>query len=150
MQHIGGDTVNETELGTHEWWETYKETVNSDPELEVRGHDKFNENFYVQMGDERVLLEMADGKIDTVVPNPTLNHRWTFGVEGDREAWEEFVQETPPPFNHEIIASHYRTAVRNEDGHLQLTGDNKKIFQNLRAFQRTLELMRVAHNNGGA
>ncbi|WP_263018955.1 hypothetical protein [Natronobiforma cellulositropha] len=142
--------MNETELGTHEWWETYKETVNSDPELEVRGHDKFNENFYVQMGDERVLLEMADGKIDTVVPNPTLNHRWTFGVEGDREAWEEFVQETPPPFNHEIIASHYRTAVRNEDGHLQLTGDNKKIFQNLRAFQRTLELMRVAHNNGGA
>ncbi|ELZ25334.1 hypothetical protein [Natrinema limicola] len=142
--------MNETELGTHEWWESYKETVNSDPEMNVRGHDKFSENFYVEIGDERVLLEMDGGEIKHLVPNPTMNNQWSFGVEGDREAWEEFVQETPPAFNHEIIASHYRTAVRNEDGHLQLTGNNKKIFQHLRAFQRTLDLMRVAHNDGGS
>ncbi|MFC6718805.1 hypothetical protein ACFQGT_15040 [Natrialbaceae archaeon GCM10025810] len=142
--------MNETEFATHEWWETYKETVNSDPEMKVRGHDRFDANFYVQIGDERVLVEMDGGEIADLVPNPTMNHRWQFGVEGDREAWEEFVREVPPAFNHEIIASHYRSAVRNEEGHLKLTGDNEVIFQNLRPFQRTLELMRVAHNDGGS
>ncbi|XVH32722.1 hypothetical protein ACNS7O_05945 [Haloferacaceae archaeon DSL9] len=137
------------ELATHEWWKRYKEIVNDDPEMRVRGHDRFSENFYVDIGDERFLVEMNRGRIEEIVPNPGMNHRWAFGVEGDRDAWEEFVQETPPAFNHEIIASHYRSAVRNEDGHLMLTGDNKRIFQNLRAFQRALDLMRVAHNDGG-
>ncbi|WP_433624544.1 hypothetical protein [Halomicrococcus sp. NG-SE-24] len=142
--------MNDLDLASHEWWERYKETVNDDPEMQVRGHDKFDDNFYVEIGDERFLVEMDGGKVQEVVPNPTLNDRWSFGVEGDREAWEEFVRETPPAFNHEIIASHYRTAVRNEDGHLTMTGNNKKIFQNLRPFQRALDLMRVAHNDGGS
>ncbi|WP_458210958.1 hypothetical protein [Haladaptatus sp. NG-SE-30] len=140
----------EIEFGSHEWWENYKETVNSDPEMAVRGHDKFDDNFYLEIGDDRFLIEMDNGTITQIKPNPTLNDQWAFGVEGDRETWEEFIQEMPPAFNHEIIASHYRTAVRNEDGHLQLTGNNKKIFQNLRAFQRTLDLLRVANNNGGS
>ncbi|MFC6904566.1 alpha/beta hydrolase [Halalkalicoccus tibetensis] len=140
--------MTDTELASHEWWESYREVVNGDPELGVRGHDAFDENFYVEIGDERTLIRMNEGEIEDVVPNPTLNHRWSFGVEGSREAWEEFVSEKPPAFNHEIIASHYRSAVAGDEGHLQLTGDNKKVFQNLRAFQRTLELMRVAHNGG--
>ncbi len=142
--------MNEPEFASHEWWERYKQTVNDDPEMAVRGHDRFDENFYLDIGDERVLIEVEGGRIESIVPNPTLNHRWSFGVEGDREAWEEFVMETPPPFNHEIVASNYRSTVRNEDGHLRLTGDNERIFQNLRAFQRTLDLMRVAHNDGGS
>jgi len=138
-----------TALASHGWWEHYKETVNEDPEMGVRGHDKFDENFYVQIDDERFLVQMDGGQVTEVVPNPGMNHQWSFGVEGDREAWEEFVQETPPAFNHEIIASNYRSTVRNEDGHLTLTGDNERIFQNLRAFQRSLDLMRKAHNDGG-
>lgn len=141
--------MTETELASHSWWEHYKEVVNDDPEMGVRGHDTFSENFYVDIGDERFLVEMQEGKVNEVVPNPGLNHEWSFGVEGPAEAWEEFVQETPPAFNHEIIASHYRSTVRNETGHLELTGNNKKIFQNLRPFQRSLDLMRKAHNNGG-
>mgnify|MGYP000631001839 CR=1 FL=1 len=141
--------MSQTELASHGWWEHYKETVNEDPEMDVRGHGKFSENFYVEMGDERFLIVMDEGDVSEVIPNPGMNHRWSFGVEGDRSAWQEFVQETPPAFNHEIIASHYRSAVRNEEGHLQLTGDNQKIFQNLRPFQRALDLMRKAENNGG-
>ncbi|WP_435181494.1 hypothetical protein [Halorussus sp. AFM4] len=138
-----------SEFASHDWWDHYQETVNTDEEMQVRGHDKFNENFYVEIGDDRFLIKMDGGKVDDVVANPGMNEEWSFGVEGDRTAWEEFVQETPPAFNHEIIASHYRSAVQNEDGHLQLTGNNKKIFQNLRAFQRALDLMRKTNNNGG-
>ena len=141
--------MSETELASHEWWEHYRDVVNSDEEMQVRGHDEFSDNFYVEIGDERFLIEMDGGTIDEITPNPGLNKDWSFGVEGDREAWEEFVQEVPPAFNHEIIASNYRTAVKDEDSHLQLTGSNKAIFQHLRAFQRTLDLMRKAHNDGG-
>jgi hypothetical protein len=137
----------ETELASHEWWQHYRETVNSDPEMSVRGHDRFDTNFYLRIGEEKFLIEMHGGNVQSVVPNPDLNAEYSFGVEGSREAWEEFVQELPPAHNNEIIASDYRTAVRGEDGHLELTGSNKKIFQNLRPFQRALDLMRETHNS---
>lgn len=135
-----------TELGTHEWWQRFKETVNEDPEMKVRGHDRFDENFFVDMGEERFLIEMERGEVENVVPNPGTNDEWSFGVAGSRQAWEEFVQELPPAHNNEIIASDYRTKVRGEEDHLELQGNNKKIFQNLRPFQRTLDLMRETHN----
>jgi len=138
--------MTDAELASHEWWERYKETVNSDPEMGVRGHDKFDENFYVEIGDERFLIEMDGGRVEEIVPNPGLNQEWAFGVEGDRSAWEEFVQEVPPAFNHEIIASNYRSTVRDEDGHLRVTGSNRAMFQNLRPFQRALDLMRTTQN----
>ncbi|WP_254535602.1 hypothetical protein [Halomarina litorea] len=140
--------MTEAELASNDWWEEYKAVVNQDDEMHVRGHDTFDENFYVEIGDERFLIEMDEGTVDEIVSDPGMNHAWSFGVEGDREAWEEFVQEVPPAFNHEVIASHYRTAVKDDPGHLQLTGNNKKIFQNLRAFQRALDLMRTTHNDG--
>lgn len=140
----------DTHIATHEWWERYKETVNTDPEMKVRGHDRFDENFVVAIGDEQYLIKIDGGTVTDVVPNPDMNEDWSFGVEGPRQAWEEFVQEHPPAHNNEIIASNYRTAVRGEDGHLRMTGSTKKIFQNLRPFQRSLDLMRVAHNTGGS
>jgi hypothetical protein len=136
----------DAELGTHEWWEQYKQTVNQDPEMSVRGHDRFDENFVVEMGEERFLVQMQGGEVQDVIPNPGINDEWAFGVEGSREAWEEFVQELPPAHNNEIIASNYRTKVKGDDGHLALNGNNKRIFQNLRPFQRALDLMREAHN----
>lgn len=139
----------EHEIATHEWWERFKEVVNADPEMSVRGHDRFNENFAVDIDDERFLVKVEDGSVTDVVPNPGSNEVWSIGVEGSMTAWEEFVQEEPPAFNNEIIASNYRATVRGEDDRLELTGNNKKIFQNLRAFQRSLDLMRVAHNSVG-
>lgn len=138
--------MSKSEFASHEWWETYKETVNEDEEMKVRGHDRFSENFLVKIDDDRFLIEVHGGEVENVVPNPDVNDEWSFGVQGSRDAWEEFVQELPPAHNNEIIASDYRTKVRGDDGHLELQGNNKKIFQNLRPFQRALDLMRKAHN----
>lgn len=145
----GETTMTEAEFMSHEWWEHYKNVVNNDDEMQVRGHNKFDSNFYIEADDDRYLIQMNHGEVADITPNPALNQRWEFGVEGSYEAWEEFIQEVPPAFNHEIIASNYRAAVKEESNRLQLTGDNKVIFQNLRAFQRALDLMRKAHNNGG-
>lgn len=141
--------MTDAEFASQEWWDRYRDVVNDDDEMHVRGHEHFSSNFYVEIGDERYLVRVHEATIEDVVSDPTLNDRWSFGVEGSREAWEEFLQETPPAFNHEIIASHYRTAVRGESGHLEMTGDHKKIFQNLRAFQRALDLMRKTEHDGG-
>lgn len=130
------------EFTSHEWWVEYRKTVNDDGEMKVRGHDRFDENFYVQIDDDTFLIEMDGGEVENVVPDPDTNDEWSFGVEGSRKAWEEFVQEYPPAHNNEIIASDYRTAVRGDDDHLQMKGNNKKIWQNLRPFQRALDLMR--------
>lgn len=138
--------MSSSELGTHEWWQRYRETVNEDQEMKVRGHDRFNDNFLVGIGDEDFLVEMDRGEVRDIVPSPGTSHEWSFGVEGSREAWEEFVQDIPPAHNNEIIASDYRTKVKDEDGHLALHGNNKKLFQNLRPFQRALDLMRKTHN----
>ena len=142
--------MTDAKFASDDWWRQYRETVNADDEMQVRGHDTFDANFYVDIGTDRVLIEMHSGRVEEIVPDPGLNDAWAFGVEGDREAWEEFVQETPPAFNHEIIASHYRSAVKGDSGHLQLTGNNKRIFQNFRAFQRALDLMRETQNGGAA
>ncbi len=143
-------TTTETDIATHEWWERYKEVVNTDPEMKVRGHDHFDENFAVTIGDEQYLIKVDAGMITDIVPNPDMNTDWAVGVEGSQKAWEEFMQENPPAHNNEIIASNYRTAVRGEEDHLRLTGSNKTFFQNLRPIQRSLDLMRVAHNKGGS
>jgi hypothetical protein len=129
-----------------EWWQRYKEYVNNDPEMETRGHDRFDENFYLDVGDVRFLIKMYQGKVEEIVEDPGIGERWSLGIEGSRDAWTEFVQEVPPPHNNEILGSNYRTQVRGESGHLEITGDNKKLFQNLRPLQRTVELLRIAHN----
>ena len=139
--------MSDSELASQEWWEEYRENVNADQEMSVRGHDQFDDNFFVQIEDEKYMIEMYGGEVVDVVPNPGVNGEWSFGVSGSREAWEEFVQEVPPAHKNEIIASDYRTAVRGEDGYLELHGDNKKVFQNLRPFQRALELMRETQNS---
>lgn len=134
--------MSDMDFASHEWWEEYRETVNNDKEMRVRGHDRFSENFYVQIEDDTFLIEMDGGEVKNVIPEPGVNDVWAFGVEGSRKAWEEFVQEYPPAHNNEIIASNYRTVVKGEDDHLEMTGNNKKIWQNFRPFQRTLDLMR--------
>lgn len=138
--------MSEREFGTHEWWQEYKQTVNDDDEMSVRGHDRFDENFLIGIEDDEFLVEMDGGSVVDVVPQPGPNDEWSFGVQGNRTAWEEFVQEVPPAHNNEIIASDYRTKVRGEADHLELHGNNRKIFQNLRPFQRALDLMRETNN----
>ena len=135
-------------LASDDWWENYQDVVNEDPEMSLHGRDAFNENFLIGIGDEHFLVEMQQGKIGNIRSPPGLDNAWSFGVVGPREAWEEFVSEIPKPHHNEVFASFYRTAVKEEDGYFDLIGNHKKIFQNFRPFQRALDLMRTAHNEG--
>lgn len=67
--------MTDTEIATQAWWDYYKETVNNDPEMEVRGHDKFDSNFYIEIGEDRFLIQMDRGRIETITPDPAMNHQ---------------------------------------------------------------------------
>lgn len=134
-------------LASEEWWNSYQEIVNADPEMTLHGRDAFDENFVVGIGEEHFLVEMHGGEVQDV-RTPGLDDSWSFGVVGERNAWEQFVEEVPPPHHNEVFASFYRTAVKGEDGYFDLIGNHKTIFQNFRPFQRALDLMRTAHNGG--
>jgi len=139
--------MTSAEFVSAEWWDEYKDVVNSDAEMTLHGRDAFNECFVIGIGAEQFLVEMHAGKIHDI-RTPGLDDAWSFGVVGDRSAWEQFVQEVPPPHHNEVFASFYRTAVKGEEGYFDLIGNHEKIFQNFRAFQRALDLMRTTHNGG--
>ncbi|WP_251328126.1 hypothetical protein [Haloplanus pelagicus] len=77
-----------TAFEDEEWWDRYREVVNDDPEMSTRGHDTFDENFYIDVGDDRYLIKMYEGEVEEVVADPGIGEDWTLGIEGPREAWE--------------------------------------------------------------
>lgn len=139
--------MTEAAFASADWWNRYQEVVNTDPEMTLHGRDAFDENFVVVIGDENYLIEMHDGAVQDV-RTPGLDDVWSFSVIGDRDAWEQFIKEVPPPHHNEVFASFYRTAVKDEEGYFDLAGNHKKLFQNFRSFQRALDLMRTTHNGG--
>ena len=134
-------------FATEGWWEEYREVVNGDPEMTLQGRDAFDENFVVVIGEQPHLIDMHGGQVEEV-RTPGLDDEWAFSVVGGRDAWEAFVAEVPEPHHNELFASFYRTAVKGEEGYLDLAGNHKAIFRNFRGLQRALDLMRVTENGG--
>ncbi len=100
--------MTKAEFASPEWWNEYKETVNSDPEMDVRGHKYFNENFYIMVDDQMFFIEIEDAEVQRVDAEPTGMDVWSFGVEGEREVWEEFIEEYPPAHKNDVFASDHR------------------------------------------
>lgn len=139
--------MTDATLASEEWWNSYQEVLNADPEMSLHGRDAFDENFLIGIGEEHFLVDIQGGQVQDV-RTPGLDDAWSFGVVGDREAWEQFVEEVPPPHHNELFASFYRTAVKGEPGYFDLIGNHEKIFQNFRSFQRAIDLMRTTDNGG--
>lgn len=130
-----------------EWWDSYQEVVASDPEMTLHGRNACEVNFVVAVGEENHLIDMHDGAV-VDVRTPGLDDDWAFSVVGDRDTWEEFVAEVPRPHHNELFASFYRTAVKGEAGYFDIVGSHEAVFQNFRAVQRALDLLRTTENGG--
>lgn len=138
----GDHIITDATLASEEWWNSYQNAVNADPEMTLHSRDAFDGNFVVDISEEHFLVDMQGGQVQDV-RTPGLDDAWSFGVVGNREAWEQFVEEVPPPHHNELFASFYRTAVKGEAGYFDLIGNHEKIFQNFRSFQRAIGLMRT-------
>jgi hypothetical protein len=62
---------------------------------------------------------------------------YQFALRAPQESWNKFIQPIPPPMYNDIWAMAHPL-----HGRLRLEGDVKVMWQNLRAFTWTLDLMR--------
>lgn len=139
-----------TALASEDFWAEYQLIVNDDEEMRQHGRDDFDTNFMLGIGQQRFFVEVQNGRIEDVRSPPGFDDAWDFGILGPREAWEKFTREVPPPHHNDVVASVYRSAVRQEEGYFQLVGNFKTVFQNFRSVQRALNLMREVPTEGDA
>jgi hypothetical protein len=80
---------------------------------------------------------MHQGSIERITDQLSIETPWTFALRGPRESWELFIQRVPPPMYNDIWAMAHPL-----HGRLQMDGDVKVLWQNLRALTWMLDRMR--------
>jgi hypothetical protein len=118
------------------WMNAWEDTVNADSAFKVIGR-YFTCDFLLGFGELEYLVSVRDGEIERITDEIGAETPWSFALRGPRESWEKFVQRTPPPMYNDIWAMAHPL-----HGRLQIDGDVKVLWQNLRALTWMLDRMR--------
>lgn len=121
-----------------DWFEAWRTAVAEDRELAVFGK-WCNIGFAVRVGEELFLVRLREGEISEVVTEPDMNDSWSFTLTGLPEDWMAFLQQTPPPFYHDLLAMNVRVPT------FSIEGDRHAFMQHLRTVKR---LFRIAQTLG--
>ena len=117
------------------WMETYRDAVNSDPEMSVIG-DWFNTDFKISFDGNDFLLSVRNGKIESVVQNPRFDKPVAFTLRAPMSVWNRFINPSPPPLYHDFFAMLMRI------DEFQLDGNTLETMQNARALHRMMNILR--------
>ena len=85
------------------------------------------------------MVSFVNGTVARVAQNIGPETTYAFALRGPVESWSKFIQPLPPPMYNDIWAMAHPL-----HGRLKIEGDVKVMWQNLRAFTWTLDLMRNA------
>lgn len=121
-----------------EWFEAWQTAVAGDRELSVFGK-WCNIGFAIKVGEEVFLVRLHEGEISEVVMEPDTNDSWSFTLAGAPEDWTAFLQQTPPPFYHDLLAMNVRIPT------FSIEGDQHTFVQYLRTIKR---IFRIAQTLG--
>lgn len=119
-----------------QWMNAWQDVVNDDPAMAHIGR-AFTTDFLLGFGDKEYVVSVREGRIERITDFLSIEVTWTFGLRGPRESWEKFVQRVPPPFFNDIFAM-----ASPLHGHMQIDGDAKVLWQNVRALTWMLARMR--------
>ena len=119
-----------------QWMNAWQDTVNQDPTMKIIGR-YFTTKFLLGFGEKQYLVSMDQGSIERITDQLSIETPWTFALRGPRESWEKFIQRVPPPMYNDIWAMAHPL-----HGRLQMDGDVKVLWQNLRALTWMLDRMR--------
>ena len=125
------------QVGSKEWMENFQEAVNTDQELNVIGKYCVAD-LLLQIGAKEYIVQIKQGKLTNFFEKEALDG-WSFAIRGSLEAWEKFTQPIPPPMFHELFAAVFQ-------GNLQLEGNLKELYANLRYMIRFLDVTREVKN----
>ena len=117
------------------WFESLREAVAADAEMEVIG--RWCElNLALAIDDDLVLLRIRAGKIVDVVFAPDIGASWSVTLRGKLEDWRTFLQPVPPPFYTDVLAMNSRVPS------FGIEGDRGFFVRHLRALGRIFDLAR--------
>jgi hypothetical protein len=103
--------------------ERLPELVNGDPVLLRRGRF-LSTRFLVGVGDIVYLVDVREGRIESVARGPFVMPSWRFALRGAADAWQRFWQQVPPPGYHDLFAMSKR-------GLIAIEGDLHPLMANL-------------------
>ena len=118
------------------WMEHWQGLVNQDSVTKIIGKH-LTTDVLLAFGDTSYVVSFVNGTIPKVSQNIGPESTYSFALRGPAETWTKFIQPIPPPMYNDIWAMAHPL-----HGRLQIEGDVKVMWQNLRAFTWTLDLMR--------
>jgi hypothetical protein len=104
--------------------------VNGDADLLRRGQ-YLTATFIIGIGNTDWLVEIREGQVATVQPEPALMTPSQFSIRASENAWREFWQPVPLPGFHDIFAM-------TKSGDATVEGDFQPFMANLRYFKDLL------------
>jgi hypothetical protein len=118
------------------WMERWQTLVNQDSVTKVIGRH-FTADFLLDFSSAAYVVSFVNGMLTRVAQDLGPETTYQFALRAPQESWSKFVQPIPPPMYNDIWAMAHPL-----HGRLRLEGDVKVMWQNLRAFTWTLDLMR--------
>ena len=117
------------------WMQTYRDAVNTDPEMSVIG-DWFTENFKISFEGTDFLISVRAGKIVEIEENPRFDRPTAFSLRAPMSVWNKFISPNPPPLYHDFFAM----LMRVDD--FVLDGNTLATMQNARALHRMMNILK--------
>ena len=119
--------------------ERLAEIVNRNQNLVRRGRF-FSGTFMLEVGETQFLIEVFQGRIESVERGPFVMRSWTFALRASVDVWQRFWEKLPQPGYHDIFAllRHNRIAL---DGDLQPMMANLLYVKGVIAAPREMEVM---------
>jgi len=121
-------------VGLDNWAKKFEEATNSDETIGAMAK-YYTCSFMFDMGSEKVIIEMHDGKIKSINTKPSPLDPYDFALRASEKTWREFGQPMPKPMYHGIWSASFLRDLKIEGNHLVL-------MKNLRNFTVQFELLR--------
>ena len=121
-------------VGLDNWAKKFEEATNSDETIGAMAK-YYTCSFMFDMGSEKVIIEMHDGKIKGINTKPSPLDPYDFSLRASEKTWREFGQPMPKPMYHGIWSASFLRDLKIEGNHLVL-------MKNLRNFTVQFELLR--------
>ena len=121
-------------VGLDNWAKKFEEATNSDETIGAMAK-YYTCSFMFDMGSEKVIIEMHDGKIKGINTKPSPLDPYDFALRASAKTWREFGQSIPKPMYHGIWSASFLRDLKIEGNHLVL-------MKNLRNFTVQFELLR--------
>ena len=86
------------------WANKFKNLTDNDETIQSMGK-YYTCTFMYDMGDQKVIIEMHDGKVKNINTGPAPLDAYDFALRASPESWREFAKPVPSPMYHGTCAA---------------------------------------------